>query len=613
MTLIRRFYKEYVFRHWGKLLIAFLLTAAVNQAPYGFSMLGKWLVDDVLQVGGKGKAAEVAPENVVPLDEKYEGLWLFLAVSLGLRLSTAALGGVAGYLTSGAGQRVLFRLRSAVQEKLSNLPLSYFDRYSTGQLMVRVMDDANGAQNNTVNLPVNVGTQIVTLIVGIVLLWKINPTMTLMALGVLPFYAAGTALFMNPLRKNTEEMRNANTELQALMEEKLTFVPTIKYYAQEEAESTRFFNRLQENLKIGFHQNALNTGLSVVLMIISGVGATGVLMYGFWQLEAGAMKLGEVLAVYQMTALLFGPITALTNVNVQLQTTNIILERIYEVLDMKSELDDAPDAIDVAQLQGEITFENVSLRYIEGGPVALQNVSFHLPAGKTVALLGPSGCGKTAVVNLLMRLYDPTEGVVKVDGVDVRKYKLQSLRESIGLSSQESRVFSGTVAENIAFGTDGVDRTSIEHVAEVAGVHETIMALPKGYDTRIGKGGESLTQDIVQRLAIARALLGEPAIFIFDDSVSALSEEDEELLFEDIERAFVKQTLAIVTNRVRTAENANQILVMRDGGIVEQGSHEELVALKGVYWRMYLHQTQRPGAVMAEPRLHTPQEMGEIL
>lgn len=610
MNLVRRFYKEYVFRHWGKLLVAFLLTAAVNQAPYGFSMLGKWLVDDVLQVGGKNKVEQPQQENAIPLDEKFQGLWVFLAISLGLRLGTASLGGMAGYLTSSAGQRVLFRLRSSVQEKMSNLPLSYFDRYSTGQLMVRVMDDANGAQNNTVNLPVNVGTQGVTLVVGIVLLWQLNPTMTLMALGVLPFYAAGTALFMKPLRKNTEEMRNANSELQSLIEEKLTFVPTIQYYAQEASESTRFYNRLQENLRIGFQQNALNTGLSVVLMIISGLGATWVLLYGFWQLEAGMMKLGEVLAVYQMTALLFGPITALTNVNVQLQTTQIILARIYEVLDMRSELEDAPDATDAPELKGEIAFENVTLRYLEGGPVALNNVSFHLPGGKTVALLGPSGCGKTAVVNLLSRFYDPTEGRILIDGIDSKKMKVHSLREQIGMASQEARVFSGTVAQNIAFGEADIERSVIEHVAQVAGVHNAIMALPKGYDTKIGKGGEALPLDVIQRLAIARALLGYPAIFIFDDSVSALSEEAEELLFEDVEKAFEKQTLVIVTNRVRTAENADLILVMRDGQIVEKGTHQDLVSEKGVYWRMYLHQTQRPVAVAAEPRLHTPEELG---
>ena len=612
MKLIRRFYREYVLRHWGKLLLAFLLTVTANQAPYGFSLLGKWLVDDVLQVARKGNVAVVQPEQSTPpvsTEDKFEGLWIFLAISLSLRFGTAGFGGISGYLTSSAGQRVLFRLRSQVQTKLSNLPLSYFDKYSTGQLMVRVMDDANSAQNNTVNLPVNVATQFVTLIVGLVLLWEISPTMTLMALGVLPFYATGAMLFMRPLRKNTEAMRNANAELQSLIEEKLTHVATIKYYAQEAAESTRFFKRLQQNLRIGFQQNALNTGLSVTLMIISGLGATGILLYGFLQLQDGTMKLGEVLAVYQMTALLFGPITALTNTNVQLQTTRIILERIYEVLDMENDLSDDGEGMVVDTLRGDITFENVSLRYIEGGPVALQDVNFHLPAGQTLAVLGPSGCGKTAVVNVLSRFYDPTEGRVLIDGLDIRTLNLQDLREQIGMASQEARIFSGTVAQNIAFGDPDIERSAIEHAAQVAGIRDAILELPKGYDTPIGKGGESLSQDVVQRISIARTLLGDPAIFVFDDSVSALSEEAEELLFENIEKAFEKQTIIIVTNRVRTAENAHQILVMSEGHVVEQGSHDELVAQKGVYWRMYVHQTHRPDEIAPEPRLHEPDEM----
>lgn len=612
MKLIRRFYKEYVLRHWGKLLLAFLLTVTANQAPYGFSLLGKWLVDDVLQVGRKDNVAVVQPEQSKPpvsTEDKFKGLWIFLAISLSLRFGTAGFGGISGYLTSSAGQRVLFRLRSQVQTKLSNLPLSYFDKYSTGQLMVRVMDDANSAQTNTVNLPVNVATQFVTLIVGLVLLWEISPAMTLMALGVLPFYATGSMLFMRPLRKNTEAMRNANAELQSLIEEKLTHVATIKYYAQESAESTRFFKRLQQNLQIAFRQNALNTGLSVTLMIISGLGATGILMYGFLQLQDGAMKLGEVLAVYQMTALLFGPITALTNTNVQLQTTRIILERIYEVLDTENDLSDDGEGVVVDTLKGDIAFENISLRHIEGGPVALQDVNFHLPAGQTLAVLGPSGCGKTTVVNLLSRFYDPTEGRVLIDGLDIRTLNLQDLREQIGMASQEARMFSGTVAQNIAFGDPDIERSVIEHAAQVAGIHDAILELPKGYDTQIGKGGESLSQDVVQRISIARTLLGDPAIFVFDDSASALSEEAEELLFENIEKAFERQTIIIVTNRVHTAENAHQILVMREGHVVEQGSHDELVVQKGVYWRMYLHQIQRPYEIAPEPRLHEPDEM----
>ena len=649
MKLVIRFYREHVIRHWGKLLLAFVLTATVNQTPYAFSMLGKWLVDDVLQIGRKGKGKAAAPEQpkaeerpaegprppepqapvasgaveapaqtvpppatgppTRPTEEKIRLLWVFLAISLGLRLLTAVFGAGSGYLTSSAGQRVLFRLRAAIQQKLTQLPLSYFDRYSTGQIMVRVMDDANAAQANTVNLPVNVLTNLVTLVVGLVLVSKINPTMAWMALGVLPLYGAGSMLFMGALRRNTEAVREANADLQSLLEEKLTYIATVKYYAQELGETERFSDRLGENLKLAWRQNFLNTGLSVVLMIISGLGATGVLMYGFWQLRDGNMLLGEVLAVYQMTALLFGPITALTNTNVVLQTTGVILSRIYEVLDIEPEITDAPDAVELAEVRGDLAFEDVSLQYVEGGPVALRNVSLQLPAGKTLAVIGPSGCGKSTLAALLLRFYDPTEGRILLDGEDLRRIRLHDLRQAMDMASQEARVFSGTVAQNIAFGDPDIDRARIEHVAQVAGAHDDILQLPKGYDTLVGKGGEQLPMELIQRLTIARTLVGNPAVFIFDDSASAMSEEEEENLYLAVEQAHAAQTLVIITNRVKTAENADLLAVMRDGRIIELGADAELKEQKGVYWRMYLHQTRRPGEIPPEQRLHLPEEL----
>lgn len=600
MSLVRRFFREYVAVHWGKLLVAFLLTGAVNQAPFAFSMLGKWLVDDVLGVGQSGS-------NGLTTDEQISQLWVFLAISLALRTGQAGLGGLSGYLISSTGQRVLFSLRSTVQEKLTDLSLAFYDRYSTGQLMVRVMGDASAAQANAVNMPVNVGVQIVTLCVGVFLIWRISPTMTLIAMAALPLYALGSALFMGALRKNTELVRNSNAELQSRLEEKLTHVQTIQYYGQEAYESRRFLGRLQDHLKLAWRMNGLNTGLSVVLMIVSGVGATSVLLYGFWQFEAGVMKLGEVLAVYQMAALLFGPITMLTNTSVVIQTTAVVLSRIYEVLDLESDVKDAPDAVD-ADIHGEIRFDNVSLQYLEDGPVALKKVSFEVRNGESLAVLGPSGCGKSSIANLLQRFYDPTEGAVFVDGVDVQKLRLDTLRRSIGLAGQEARLFSGSVAENIAFGDPDVSQEEIERVTETVGLRETVAALPQGYKTTVGKGGATLGQDAVQRIAIARTLLKNASILVFDDSVSATTEEAEMDLYRSIEEAYSTQTLIIITNRVRTAETADRIAVFREGELVEFGSPEELKGQRGIYWRMFLHQTERPQEVNREVRLSTPEE-----
>lgn len=597
MSLVMRFYREHVAPHWKKLSLAFVLTATINQASYAFSMLGKWLVDDILLIGS-GEAPD--------LTSQMSGLWTFLAISMSLRLGTAGLGAWSGYLTSSTGQRVLFRMRSALQSKLSRLPVSYFDRYSTGQLMVRVMEDANAVQANAVNLPVNLATQLVTLGVGITLMWGISPTITMIALASLPFYALGSALFTGAISRNTEKIRNANAELQSLLEEKLTNVATIKYYAQQGSESERFWNRLSENLELSWRQNKLNTSLAVVLMIVSGIGATSVLMYGFWQYRDGAMKLGAVLACYQMAALLFGPITALANANVTVRNVSVILGRLYDVLDTKPDIEDAPNAHDI-EVKGDLAFDHVSLQYLADGPIAIDDVTFEIPAGHTVAIVGPSGCGKSSIVNLLLRFYDPTEGRILLDGVDFRELKMDTVRGAISVASQDARLFSASVRENIAFGDQDIDQALIEHAAQVVGIHEEILALPDGYETQVGKGGETLGAGSIQRLAVARALIRDPKVFVFDDSVTAMSEAEEEDLYLAINEAFRDRTLVIVTNRVQTAENADMILLMREGKVVEQGTSEELKRAKGIYWRMYLHQTQRPDRVHPEVKVHTPE------
>ena len=229
-----------------------------------------------------------------------------------------------------------------------------------------------------------------------------------------------------------------------------------------------------------------------------------------------------------------------------------------------------------------------------------------------MALLGPSGCGKSSVVNVLQRFYDVSEGSVLIDKNKLQNIRLECLRDAIGLAGQDAKIFSGTVSENIAFGNPGISTDMVEHCANLVGIHGTLVNLPKGYDTPLGKGGHTLEQGIVQKLAVARTLVGNPKILVFDDSASAITEEGEVDLYQSISKAFVGRTILIVTNRVGTAELADTIAVMRNGLIVEIGTPEELKNLRGVYWRMHLHQTEQPEKYQAEVILSTPDQM-EIL
>ncbi|MDX1681868.1 MAG: ABC transporter ATP-binding protein [Phycisphaeraceae bacterium] len=643
MKLLLRFYREFVLQFWRPILIALLLTATLSQGGFAFSMLGKWLVDDVLEVGraaavqvdtnqgSESPDAETEPTTTDPAGpvsddpspsstsepvsssttvassappvvdpDKARGLLYFLLISLGLHFVVALMGGIAGFLVSSVGQRVLFRVRMALQRRLLGMSMAFYNRQQTGQLMVRVLEDANGAQANTVNLPVNIAAHLVSLAVGLWLLWRLNPTMTMIALGVLPLYAIGSAVFMVPLRHNTDNVRRANADLQSLIEERLSLISTIKSYAQEMAEGRRFFRRLRQNLAITWRQNALNTGLSVTLMLISGLGATAILLIGFINIRAGRMQLGETLAFYQMTALLFGPITALANTYLVIQTSSVLLQRIYDVLDTHPDLAEPESPVEPEVIRGDIAFENVSLRYSDHSAIAVNDVTFTAPAGSRVALLGTSGSGRTTIANLLVRLFDPDTGTVRLDGVDLRDYRLERVRRAVAVASQDARVFAGSIHENIAFGAEDATDDQVARAADVAGAHDPITQLPDGYQTRVGRGGMELPSTLLQRIAIARTLISDPAVLVFDDSASALSDTAEINLYDRISEAFANRTQLVITNRVRTAERCDQVIVMRDGQIIEQGNPEDLLARKGTYWRMFIHQTHRPGTIPVE-------------
>ena len=637
MNMILRFYREYIVRHWRKLLIALLFTATLNQAGFAFSMLGMWLVDDILRVGRSAPALvvvepgesamteefveedlfaqdvvrEPADEELVAFEETPEemersrqrrGLFLFVAISIGLHLAAAVLGGVSGYLSESTGQRVLYRLRLNLKRRLTQLSPAYHSNQQIGQLMVRVLDDANAAQANTVNLPVNTITYLVTLGMGLTLLWRLNPGMTVVALCILPLYAMASLLFMRAIRTNTERIRTANADLQSVVEEDLTLMGTIKAYSREGAEVGRFFTQLRNNLLLAWRQNKLNTGLSVTLMIISGLGTTGILCYGFLQIRDGAMPIGAVLAFYSMTGLLFGPVTSLVNISVILQTTKVILSRVYDVLDATSDVKEVAEPVKLDPIRGEVSFHNVSLRY-GLGPVAVRELTFHCKPGERIALLGSSGSGRTTVAHLLLRFYDPNEGTICLDGVDLRELPLAQLRSSIGMASQEERLFTGTIRDNIAFGAMGVlPEDEIERIATVVGIHEIIAALPDGYETRVGKGGQSLEHSLVQRIGIARVLAGNPALLFFDDSASTLADEEEVALYDAIRGVFAGRTQFIITNRVQTAQTMDRVLILRSGSLIESGTPEELLSARGTYWRMYLHQTSRPDTLPMERR-----------
>lgn len=604
MKLVWRVVREHLPQHWKGLVVRFFIASAVASTPYAFSMLGRWLVDDVMQVTGKPKVAAVEKDapaaaeipSWVPKseEEKIQLLLLFLAISVGVHVVITAASGGSELLNSRINEKLALDLRSAVNEKLAGMEMGLFGREQVGQLMTRTMDDTAAIPGNLTNLAVNLFTQIGMLILGLVLLVRLSPTMTLVVLGALPFYAMSCAIFLPRLRQAALEQRDRWSAMGGYAVERLTNIVTVKNYAQEQRETTEFDSWVDRNLAVNRRQHRLNLYFGTLTTIITGVGTLIVLWMGFLGIKSGTMQLGEVLAFYAVAAQLFVPVSALVGLTTVVQAIQVHAKRVYDILDMPESLQNAPDAVEMPEaVRGEIEFRNVSLRYAEGGPFAVQGVDLRIPAGKTVCLVGPTGCGKSTLLALATRMYDPTDGEILLDGIPLRKLPLRRLRRAIGNILHDCDMFSGTIAENLRFGAPRAAQEDLEQAACHVGLDEFIRSLPKGYETPVGREGMGMSEENLVRLAVARAMITKPAVLTIDDTFSAIEQSVEEQLRQAIRSALAGRTVLIATSRLSICEEADLVVVMQRGNVVDQGTHQDLMSRPGAYRRMYLRQTGR--------------------
>jgi ATP-binding cassette subfamily B protein len=605
MQRIRRLIRELLGPYRAKLATRVVIAALIAATPYAFTFLGKWLVDEALQVAGPPKprteavadaqsGVEVGGVTIAwkakTTEEKIHLLALFLAASLALHLVTSGLGAFSELLNSRTVQQLAYDLRARVHGKLAGADMAYFSREQVGQLMTRVMDDAGGIPGNLTNLVINLCTQTMMLILGVVLLVRLNPKMTLVAVAALPFYAVTCLVFLPRLKKNTEDIRLGGAQLNGYLVERLSNVATVKNYAQEEREISRFAEHVQRQTGLARRQNRLNLVFGTCTTLITGFATLSVLAIGFLNLKSQRMQLGEVMAFYQVTAQLFVPISALVGLTTVGQTLEVLAQRVFSVLDAPSSLATTESPLKAEDLRGRISFENVSLRYQEGGPFAVQDIQLEIPVGSTTCIVGPTGCGKSTLIALLTRLYDPTEGTIRLDGADLRQLPLRQLRRAIGNVLQDAEVFTGTIAENITYGAPDASRKSVEEVAKLVDLHGFVMGQKKGYDTRLGRGGIALDKEELIKLNLARALMTHPAVLTVDDTFAGLEDTTEERLREALRRTLRQETVLIATSRLSSCEEADLVVVMRKGRIVETGTHHQLLAQPGLYRRMYMRQ-----------------------
>jgi len=558
---------------------AYVLLLVITGLAIAIPQLVRWIVDR----GIRGGDLDLLRWSVVAL--------------LGLALVRGALSFLQGRWTEIASQGVAYNLRNDIHEKLAGLSFSYHDRAQTGQLLSRAVQDVERIRFLTGRATLRlVEGSLLLLGTAVALIWM-NPRLAVLTLAFIPILAWIAFRFGRRFRPLSLQIQDQLAVLTTRVEQNLLGARIVKAFAQEEAEIARFE---QENdrwfrlSRLAARLRALNVPL---IDMVASLGTVVVLWYGGSLVIREALTLGELVAFSTYLAQLVQPVRRMGMIIPAIAMAASAGERIFEILDAVSEVQEAPHAVPLPPVKGHVRFENVSFAYFRRHRV-LDRVSLEARPGQVVALLGATGSGKSTIINLIPRFYDPTEGRITIDGYDTREVTLASLRDQIGIVLQETTLFATTVAENIIFGCPDASEAEMIAAAQAAQAHEFIAQMPAGYQTHVGERGVTLSGGQKQRLAIARALLKDPRILILDDATSAVDTETERLIPLALERLMEGRTSFIIAQRLGTVRAADLILVLDRGRIAARGSHEELSNTSGLYAEIY-HRQFRPQELAA--------------
>ncbi len=517
----------------------------------------------------------------------------YLYLAAGIVVGAAVLRGIVGYiqqyLTQVVSQKVSYDIRNALYDHLQKLSFAYHDKAQTGQLMSRATVDIEAVRMFLAMGFLSI-IQVALLTVGIAFVMiAANWSLALMTLAFFPFIAWVTIILSARLRPIWLRVQQLIAALGTTLQESLNGIRVVKAFSRQAEEGRKFAadaKRLNDEQVNAARQTAINMPLMTFLL---GLPTALVIWYGGRQVIDGSMTIGQITEFILYIGMFGMPIRRLGMISNLYSRTVSAGQRILEIFDTESMVKEKENAVELGTILGRVEFQHVSFSYDSMGP-ALNDVSFTIEPGQTVALVGSSGSGKSTITNLLSRFYDVTSGSIKIDGIDIRDVTLSSLRKNVGIAQQDVFLFSATVRDNIAYGLPDASLDSVITAAKAAQIHEFIESLPGGYKTWVGERGVTLSGGEKQRIVIARALLLNPRILVLDDSMSSVDADTEHLIRLALERLIKNRTTFIITHRLPIIRNADVILVLKDGKIIEHGKHEELLAVKGLYKETYLSQ-----------------------
>jgi ATP-binding cassette, subfamily B, bacterial len=489
-------------------------------------------------------------------------------------------------LTTSIGQWVMHDLRRTLYSHMQRLSIAYHDQKQTGDLISRVTTDIDAVQSFLASGLLGGLVNVVTLVGMVVVMFYINWRFTLVALSVAPPLFLIVYKYTRLIKKSSREVRKKESEIVSTIQEVLTSIRVVKAFAREDYENRRLEEESLDSVETALKARGLKAKLAPIVEIIVAIGTTLVLWFGARLALAGTLDPGSLVVFIWYLGKMYKPMQELSKMTDTYSKASIGYERIREVLEMERDVKDMPGARRAAAFKGQVEFENVGFFYTPDKPI-LTSVNLKIEIGQVAALVGPTGAGKTTIASLIARFYDPTSGVVKIDGIDIRKFTQKSLREQISFVLQDTVLFHGPVWRNIAYGKPDATRAEILKAAELANAHEFIQEMPEGYDTIVGERGNTLSGGQRQRIAIARAVIRNTPILLLDEPSSGLDAASEKLVFDALDRLMEGKTSVVIAHRLSTISKANVIFVVDKGTIVQSGTQAELLQQGGLYAELH--------------------------